>query len=117
MTPFKALMITAAVVGCAAQAQAFQEQRQGTGAPVQSPAQPGVTLNAPPAPAAGNSSGGTEVSVPGLGKLGQLPKLDFGLELLYGATETTKPVEAPIGTREEPQDGDLTIRGTVRHKF
>src|SRR5262245_11135402 len=30
---------------------------------------------------------GTEVRIPGLGKVGVLPKLDFGLELLYGANE------------------------------
>ena len=31
---------------------------------------------------------GTEVRIPGFGKVGVLPKLDFGLELLYGATES-----------------------------
>src|SRR5262245_7179085 len=30
---------------------------------------------------------GTEIRIPGLGKVGVLPKLDFGLELLYGANE------------------------------
>src|SRR5262245_43745505 len=30
---------------------------------------------------------GTEVRIPGIGSVGVLPKLDFGLELLYGATE------------------------------
>jgi hypothetical protein len=30
---------------------------------------------------------GTEVKIPGLGTVGVLPKLDFGLELLYGASE------------------------------
>lgn len=58
---------------------------------------------------------GTEIRIPGLGKLGTLPKMDFGLELLYGATETEK-------TREEPskiEDGneDLTIKGSIKHKF
>ena len=31
---------------------------------------------------------GTEIRIPGLGKLGVLPKMDFGLELLYGAAES-----------------------------
>ena len=33
---------------------------------------------------------GTEVRIPGFGKVGVLPKLDFGLELLYGATEVER---------------------------
>jgi len=32
---------------------------------------------------------GTEVRIPGLGKLGVLPKFDFGLELLYGEQKTS----------------------------
>ncbi len=55
---------------------------------------------------------GTEVRIPGLGKLGVLPKMDFGLELLYGANDP-KPQEQEV---ETPVD-DLTIRGTVKHKF
>jgi hypothetical protein len=59
------------------------------------------------------SAGGTEVRIPGLGKLGVLPKMDFGLELLYGASEQNKqPEPGP----EAPAD-DLTIRGTVKHNF
>ncbi len=54
---------------------------------------------------------GTEIRIPGLGKLGVLPKLDFGLELLYGAQDS-----AVID--DEPGDGDqLTIRGRVKHRF
>jgi hypothetical protein len=63
--------------------------------------------------AAGMSAEGTEVRIPGLGKLGVLPKMDFGLELLYGASEA-KP--AADEERELPAD-DLTIRGTVKHQF
>ncbi len=51
--------------------------------------------------------------MPGLGNIGSLPKLDFGLELLYGASE-------PKGVREElnkADPSDLQIRGTVRYKF
>ena len=57
------------------------------------------------------SAVGTEVRIPGLGKLGVLPKMDFGLELLYGANESKQP--EPI---EQPAE-DLTIRGTVKHNF
>jgi hypothetical protein len=64
-----------------------------------------------PAPAA-KSEAGTEIRIPGLGKLGTLPKMDFGLELLYGAADGKSATE-PVG--EENQD--LTIRGSVKHKF
>lgn len=55
---------------------------------------------------------GTEVRIPGFGKVGVLPKLDFGLELLYGATESRG------GRPEEKSDpGDVQIRGTIKHRF
>jgi hypothetical protein len=40
----------------------------------------GLSLNTP----GDAKSGGTELNIPGVGKIGNLPKLDFGLELLYG---------------------------------
>lgn len=95
-------------------ALAFQEQ--GSQPAIEQP-----QAEAPAVPQAGMapsdatahpSSGGTEVRIPGLGKLGVLPKMDFGLELLYGASEP-KPVEED---REVPAD-DLTIRGTIKHPF
>ena len=55
---------------------------------------------------------GTEVRIPGLGKLGVLPKMDFGLELLYGATDSKQPDATP----ETPADG-VIVRGTVKHRF
>jgi hypothetical protein len=58
-------------------------------------------------------SAGTEVRVPGLGKLGILPKMDFGLELLYGAND--KPGEPEV--QEVSPSDDVTIRGSVKHKF
>jgi hypothetical protein len=54
---------------------------------------------------------GTEVRIPGLGKVGVLPKLDFGLELLYGANE-------PKGTFEDKTSpDDVQLRGTIKHRF
>jgi hypothetical protein len=41
--------------------------------------------------------------------------MDFGLELLYGAADQKQP-EVPEGTPTSPED-DLTIRGTVKHRF
>jgi hypothetical protein len=57
---------------------------------------------------------GTEVRIPGLGTLGVLPKLDFGLELLYGVNEDKRiePEKLPNDTDEGVQ-----IRGTLRHRF
>jgi hypothetical protein len=100
-------------------AYAFQEQKIGG---QQAPVAPAAD-----APAAGQTvpadmklspaeapkpSTGTEVRIPGLGKLGVLPKMDFGLELLYGANEPKTQV-----IEDEQQPDDLTIRGTVKHKF
>lgn len=79
-----------------------------TAAPVE---QQGLDLT-PPTPVE-SSEAGTEVRIPGLGRLGVLPKMDFGLELLYGANEVKKrEQELPAAGSE-----DLTIRGTVKHNF
>jgi len=54
----------------------------------------------------------TVLSVPGLGKLGVIPKLDFGLDLLYGQDAAkADPVETL------PNDDGLRIRGSIRHRF
>ncbi len=95
---------------------AFQEQGGAPAAPAPTEAQPatpapaGQDLNfSTPKPADTNS--GTEVRIPGLGKLGVLPKMDFGLELLYGANEAKQQPEA-----QQPSE-DLTIRGSLKHNF
>lgn len=108
-----------AVTLASASALAFQEQG---GAPVAPPTPP-EAQGQPAAPAEKNldfsapkvdENAGTEVRIPGLGKLGVLPKMDFGLELLYGASEGTK-VQEPAD--QTPPSEDLTIRGTVKHNF
>lgn len=68
----------------------------------------GTSVDVPP-----RASGGTEVRIPGLGKLGVMPKLDFGLELLYGGREQT-PLEAD---RNRAESDDVHIRGSIRHRF
>ena len=70
----------------------------------------GLTLTVPEM-SLGKGSG-TEVRIPGLGKVGVLPKLDFGLELLYGATEQQKGLP---DSKTEPSD--VQIRGTIKHRF
>lgn len=105
------------VVAGATAAAAFQEQQgaaspapqqQGTAKPADKPAVDFSTTGVAKSPA------GTEVRIPGLGKLGVLPKMDFGLELLYGAAGESR---APEARPETGEDDDLRIRGTVKHRF
>jgi hypothetical protein len=60
---------------------------------------------------------GTEIRIPGLGKLGTLPKMDFGLELLYGAAEdkTEQSSEPPANGPDAQRD--LMIHGSMKHRF
>jgi hypothetical protein len=103
-------------------AHAFQEQKAG-GAPAaeaqpQAPAEAasakGLDLSDDTAQA--KSETGKEIRIPGLGKLGVLPKMDFGLELLYGAADQKQQADSPPEAAPAPED-DLMIRGTVKHRF
>lgn len=121
---FVTALTLAAALAAGHGALAFQEQK-GSAAPTEAtaPAAPAATEGAAPADAAKGALGeeaavkpeaGTEIRIPGLGKLGVLPKMDFGLELLYGAAENQpagEPTPAP-----NPED-DLTVRGSVKHRF
>lgn len=110
------LVIAVSVLAVSTAALAFQEQRVGeqpAPAAAVETQQPKPIELATPAPGDMKPTIGTEVRIPGLGKLGNLPKMDFGLELLYGAAEQKQP-EGP--SRDEDR-GDLTIRGSVKHKF
>ena len=57
------------------------------------------------------AASGPIISFPGIGKIGTLPKFDFGLELLYGEDESATAVE------DDAADGSISIRGSVKHKF
>jgi hypothetical protein len=61
------------------------------------------------------SDEGMEIRIPGLGKLGTLPKMDFGLELLYGADEGKPARESEPDSNLDQQD--LMIHGSVKHRF
>ena len=117
MSLLKTISVCVALVVVSTAAVAFLEQ-QGGGAPAPAQAAPAAEVSKPveltPSAEGLKTSIGTEVRVPGLGKLGNLPKMDFGLELLYGAAEQKQQPDAP--TRDSERD-DLTIRGTVKHKF
>jgi hypothetical protein len=62
-----------------------QPQAAGSGSAA-APAEGGVTL-ADPGVAVPRIDSGTKIRVPGLGVIGEIPKMDFGLELLYGASQ------------------------------
>jgi hypothetical protein len=62
----------------------------------------------------GEAPSGIEVRIPGLGRLGVLPKFDFGLELLYGVNEP-KGSEGERWRNEQPDD--VQIRGALKHRF
>lgn len=57
--------------------------------------------------------GDSGIRIPGLGSLGVLPKLDFGLELLYGDGQTQAATPEDV----EPDTDGLRIRGTLKHRF
>ena len=98
------MIILGAALGILSQAAlAFQETNTGA-APATGPAAD-LSLPAPARPS------GPEIKVPGLGTIGALPKLDFGLELLYGASGQ------PTGPRDDKQDAGAQIRGTLKYRF
>lgn len=106
--------VAIAVLGMAlmgSSAQAFQKTGSGEGRPA--PQVGAGTLELSEEKVPGTKSDGAVVRIPGLGTLGVLPKLDFGLELLYG--DNQQPSVAP---QEEDDDADgLRIRGTLKHRF
>jgi hypothetical protein len=68
----------------------------------------GLTLTTP-----GDGSGETELNIPGVGTIGKIPKLDFGLELLYGNSAE----EGAPGAEVENRQDDVLIKGKIRHRF
>ncbi len=123
---FRLMAIVCVTAFMAAPADAFQETQISPDATAA--AESGASKNAPPVdaampgaaelslPSAGQKpTEGTEINIPGLGKIGVLPKLDFGLDLLYGAKEQSDVNSS--AAKEDPTDGDVMIRGTVKHRF
>ena len=54
---------------------------------------------------------GTTLHIPGIGTLGTLPDLDFGLELLYQEDSDA------LSAIEKSQDDGMAIKGRIKHKF
>jgi len=106
-------MLAAIAAAASTGAIALDEQRMAI--PGGGPDTPKAQVQDQSAP---KSEEGAEIRIPGLGKLGTLPKMDFGLELLYGAAEdnrTEQNSEPPANGPESPQD--LTIHGSMKHRF
>ena len=111
----------AALALCAPAVSAFQENAPPAAtekpaaavAPAEVPkaAEPGKSLSLKVPELSIGQGTGTEVRIPGFGKVGVLPKLDFGLELLYGATESKGLPQ------DKTESGDVQIRGTIKHRF
>lgn len=112
-------MILTALAIAAPAALAFQETKGGSAPAANSapaaPTDPAAQLDVSGTGTSIAPSTGTEVRIPGLGKLGVLPKLDFGLELLYGVNDAAR-FDDP-GLKVNPSPDDLGIRGTVKHRF
>ena len=104
------MLIAGMVLGVISQAAlAFQETGATKAESAQQQSQSGADMNLS-TPDASAKTRGPEIRIPGLGAIGTLPKLDFGLELLYGATER--------GVREDKNEpGDVQIRGTLKYRF
>ena len=115
--PMRLIAVLLAAGALAQPAHAFQEgtaERPATSAPASeapkgAPAGKGMGLKVPEM-SIGQGTG-TEVRIPGFGKVGVLPKLDFGLELLYGATDARGLPE------EKSEPSDVQVRGTIKHRF
>ncbi len=115
MQLLKYLAIGSSLLVLSSAALAFQEQSSGSAPAPSTPASGKSVELATPGNTDLKPSIGTEVRIPGFGKLGSLPKMDFGLELLYGATESKQQADAP--TSRDDGASDLTIRGSVKQKF
>ena len=103
-------------VGVAGQAAAFEVERSG--APNEKAvSQPKSEVVSPGQVVKKKAASGTEVRIPGLGQIGVLPKLDFGLELLYGANKDSTTTAQSPDAKTEPEDGSFRIRGPIKHRF
>ncbi len=62
---------------------------------------------------------GMELNIPGIGSIGTLPKLDFGLELLYGSKSVPDALQLDQHSLDQhnPEDSGMQIKGTLSHKF
>ena len=113
MKPVRWLLVGLAAGLLAPAAVAFQETG-GTGAPSASPGATSKTLGIDTGDGQKPAASGSEIRIPGLGRIGVLPKLDFGLELLYGTSGDSQ--RARPDERHDPAS-EIQLRGVIKHKF
>jgi len=116
MRPTRVLLLGLLVGSLSQPALAFQETTVGGQKPaspaLEAPkAAPGKPLNLSVPELSIGKESGTEIRIPGIGSVGKIPKLDFGLELLYGAGEQKGLPQ------EKANPDDVQIRGTIKHRF
>ncbi|WP_291160297.1 hypothetical protein [Hyphomicrobium sp.] len=114
------IMVTGMLVALAAAAStsvlSMEEQRGAIPGGMAVPDAP-KAQEQDPATANPSRTEGTEIRIPGLGKIGTLPKMDFGLDLLYGAAEDTNKAPNLPDSQNSDDQKDLMIHGSVKHRF
>lgn len=96
-------------------AQAFEQTPLAPPAPVTVPAQPQSNFSfGTKIEETGPKKKSRSFKLPGVGKL-SIPKLNFGLDLMYGSSQTD---DSGLGFSADPAtDDDLTILGTFKRRF
>jgi hypothetical protein len=112
--PLRLILAVAVLAALAQPSQAFEERWIGgsQGQPAAGAANvdlPSLNLKMPDLSPGKDT--GTEVRIPGVGSVGVLPKLDFGLELLYGTNESGPRPD------DKSQPSDMQLRATIKHRF
>jgi hypothetical protein len=98
--------------------KAMEEQRGAIPGGMSVPDAPKAQEPDQPLAQKNDAPSGTEIRIPGLGKIGTLPKMDFGLDLLYGAAEDdNKAPDYPAGQPDSEGQRDMMIHGTMKHRF
>ncbi len=102
-----------AMSSVAAQAFELKSLAQAPAAPVIAPAQPNLSFESETT-AAKPKKKGRSLKLPGVGEF-SIPKLNFGLDLMYGSPE---PDDTGLGFSADPAtDDDITILGTFKRRF
>jgi hypothetical protein len=108
-----ALALGVLLTGVGGTAMAFEEQGARPAAPPATSAAPAQavdpkSLSLTPGEIMPKGQSGTKIRIPGLGVIGEIPKMDFGLELLYGASEPKASLD------QDPDEASgVMLRGTI----
>lgn len=98
-------------------AHAFEQQQTAPAmqpAPSVAPQTPAVELDKMPAAPQPEKSKG--LKLPGIGNI-TIPKLDFGLDLMYGSQDNKRDTELQFAPIEPTNEDDVRIMGKVKRRF